>query len=119
MKKIESKNKVDKETISTYEQIDTRKTIKEWLLHRGVSVCSCNGNTPCKYVVLLDDLVYMAIIDNCLKFNQTNKQYVAYWLCVGAHRLGLWHDNKYMEVTQEIYDEAKAENEAFVKGGAK
>ncbi|MBQ8969207.1 MAG: hypothetical protein IJ064_05705 [Bacteroidaceae bacterium] len=111
---IENKDRVDTNTLRTYEQVDVRHTIKEWLKMRGVDVCIKEQHHR---KVKIDDLVYMALIDNGLKFNTTNKMYVGYYICVGAHRCGLWHDDKYCEVPEEIYNEAKEENEQFAKGG--
>ena len=114
MKIIENKNRVDSDTLRTYEQIDVRHIIKEWLKHRGVKVCSYMFNMR---RVKMDDLIYMALIEYRLKFNTTNKMYVGYWLAVGAHRCGLFHDDKYCEVPDDVFEEAKKENEAFAKGG--
>lgn len=114
MKTVKNSNKVDKETLKTYEQIDVRHVIKEWLLLRGVGVCKFELGIRC---VKLSDLVYMALIDYGLKSNATNKMYVDYWLRVGAHRCGLTHTENICEVPEDIYNEAKQENEAFAKGG--
>ena len=110
-KKIEDKNKVDKKTISTYEEIDIFDVIKETLLCKGEQVCSNDGFIQKK--LLEDSALYLYD----LKCNATNKLFVGLTIDRLCLRNGLCHERKdaLVKVPCHIYNEVKSINDQYRK----
>ncbi len=70
---IENKNKVDKETLKTYSEIDGIEVIKETLLYKGLEICH-------DMRIDMKRLSETALVLYGLKNNSTNKLYVDYAL---------------------------------------
>lgn len=110
--KIENKDRVDEQTLNMYSEINAKDVILEYLLLRGEDACiNKNGER----LLFLDDLLDMALIVYRLKFSQTNKRYVSYWLSINSKRQGIRYDEKRVFVPEEIYNEAKRRNDEFRK----
>lgn len=108
-KKIENKDRVNKDTIQVYQQIDIMDVIRETLLCKGVEVCTNERLVAKKY--LEDSALYLYE----LKANSTNRLHVGMTidrLCQ-INGLCVEKSNKWVEVPKNIYDEVKTINDSY------
>lgn len=108
-RRIEPKNRVEKEVIETYESIDLFAVIKETLLCRGERVVS--GDLYISKSLLEDSALYLYD----LKANSTNKLYVGMIIDKLCLRNDLCHEksDKLVKVPIEIYEEVKTINDKY------
>lgn len=109
MKKVETKNRVDKETLQKYDDINIFDAIRETLLCKGEFVCSKDMFIPKS---LIEDSV-LYLYD--LKSNPTNRLYVGMIIdrqCL-QNDLCREKNSKFVKVPKGIYDEVKAINDSY------
>lgn len=107
MRKIESKDKVDKETIDVYDSINGFDVMKELFLFKG-------EDRVCRDMrVEFKDLLDAAFILYGLKVNSTNKLYVSFYLTRFYKKEGLITPNGRIIAPVSIYDEIKAINDKY------
>lgn len=109
MKEIAAKNRVDKETLQKYDDINIFDAIRETLLCKGESVCSKDMFIPKSLVE--DSVLYLYD----LKSNPTNRLYVGMTIdrqCI-QNDLCCEKNSKFVKVPKEIYDEVKAINDSY------
>ena len=85
-KKIENKDRVSKETIQVYQQINIYDVIKETLLCKGVEICTGDRLVAKKY--LEDSALYLYE----LKANSTNRLHVGLTIDRLCQRNGFGRD---------------------------
>lgn len=105
MKKIESKNFVEKNLLQTYQEIDGFEVIEQLLLFKGCEFV--NNNTVSKKS--LDD---MALLVYQLKSNPTNRLYVGLVLDKFYLQNDLVKSGR-IKIPKEIYDKVKAINDSY------
>lgn len=107
-RKVDDRNKVSKELLECYEDIDIFDVIRETLLCKGEGVVF-DGKIHKK---LLEDF---ALYLYGLKAGTTNKLYVGMTLDKQIIRNDLadQKSDKYVKVPKEIYDEVKSINDKF------
>ncbi len=109
-RKVDDKNKVSKELLECYEDIDIFDVIREALLCKGEGVVF-DGKIHKKF--LEDSALYLY----GLKAGATNRLYVGMIL----DKLSIQNDladqksDKYVKVPKEIYNEVKSINDKFSK----
>lgn len=108
-RKVEDKDRVNKETIQVYQQIDIMAVIRETLLCKGVEICTRDRVISKR--LLEDSALYLYE----LKANSTNRLYVGLTidrlcqmndLCTGK-------DDKWVKVPDAIYSEVKEINDKY------
>lgn len=109
LRSISDRDRVNKETLDVYENIDGFEVIKELLLHKGEDICK-DMRVNIKY------LEQMALIVYGLKVNPTNKLYVGYALDRFYRRKDLVTPGGRIKVPVQIFDEVKALNDKYRKG---
>jgi hypothetical protein len=115
---IKDANRVEPETLRTYEEMDGLKVIEELLLFKGEEICMRHKG---QLMVSMDDLEKMAHITYGLKVNASNKLYVAMHLFRYYKRADLIPDDstvrlrKYIIVPNDIFDRVKELNDQFRK----
>lgn len=110
-RKVDEKNKVGRELLECYEDIDIFDVIRETLLCKGEGVVF-DGKIPKKF--LEDSALYLY----GLKAGATNKLYVGMTLDKQIIRNDLADkkSDKYVKVPKDIYDEVKFINDKYRKG---
>lgn len=108
-KKIENKDRVSKETIQVYQQINIYDVIRETLLCKGVEICTSDRLLAKKY--LEDSALYLYE----LKANSTNRLHVGMSIDRLCQMSGLCTEkgNKWVKVPKSIYDEVKEINDSY------
>lgn len=108
-KKIENKDRVSKETIQVYQQINIFDVIRETLLCKGVEICTSERLVAKKY--LEDSALYLYE----LKANSTNKLHVGMTIDRLCQRNNLCTDrsDKWVRVPNDIYNEVKEINDSY------
>lgn len=108
-KRIENKDRVSKETIQVYQQINIYDVIKETLLCKGVEICTGDRLVAKKY--LEDSALYLYE----LKANSTNRLHVGLTIDRLCQRNGLCSDkgDKWVIVPKDIYCEVKEINDSY------
>ena len=110
-KRIENKDRVSKETIQVYQQINIYDVIKETLLCKGVEICTGDRLVAKKY--LEDSALYLYE----LKANSTNRLHVGLTIDRLCQRNGLCSEkgDKWVIVPRDIYCEVKEINDSYKK----
>lgn len=108
-KRIGNKDRVSKETIQVYQQINIYDVIKETLLCKGVEICTDDRLVAKKY--LEDSALYLYE----LKANSTNRLHVGLTIDRLCQQNGLCSEksDKWVKVPEDIYDEVKAINDRY------
>lgn len=108
MKTVESKERVNTETLQLYDNIDGLKVIEEALLFHGCEIVH-NKHVNIKY------LERVALVTYGLKSSGTNKLYVGLYLDRFFKRNGLsnGHGAKNIRVPDDVYDRVKALNDSY------
>lgn len=107
MKKIESKDRVDPETIKTFEQIDGYDVMRELFIFKGEDRVCRDMRVDFKL------LVEAALVVYDLKYSSNNKLYVSFYLNRFYKKEGLITPNGSIKVPVSIYDECKAINDQY------
>jgi hypothetical protein len=105
MKAIDEKNKVNKETIRLYDEIDGLKVIEEFLLFKGTEGYE---DLECD----VKDLEKMAHMVYGLKVNATNKLYVGWHLHKFLKRNDML-DGSWVRIPKVIFDKAQKMHNEF------
>ncbi len=115
---IKDTNRVESETLRTYEEMDGLKVIEELLLFKGEEICMRHKG---QRMVSMDALEKMAHITYGLKVNASNKLYVGMHLFRYYKRADLLPDDRaggmrsYIIVPDDVFDRAKELNDQFRK----
>lgn len=108
-RKIENKDRVSKETIQVYQQINIFDVVRETLLCKGVEICTSDRLIAKKY--LEDSALYLYE----LKANSTNKLHVGLTIDRLCQQNGLCSEkgDKWVKVPENIYDAVKEINDRY------
>ncbi|MFR9165012.1 MAG: hypothetical protein ACLVKO_01840 [Dysgonomonas sp.] len=107
MKKVDNKDKVNRELLDLYDSVDGYDVMKELMLCRGEDVICRDLRVQFK------DLLDMALILYGLKVNSTNKLYISYSLNRFYKKEALVTPNGSIKVPVKIYDEVKTINDKY------
>lgn len=112
MRTIENKDRVDKNTIEKYDQINGHDVIRETLLFKGCEICYEIASVRYLQKKYLEDTAFYLY---GLKVNATNRLYIGYVLDRYWRRNDLQpFDMKgYVIVPEDIYNECKRINESY------
>lgn len=107
MKKIDNKDRVNKDTIELYDNINGFDVIEELFLYKG-------EDRVCRDMkVNFKDLLDAAFILYGFKVNPTNKLYVSFHLTRFYKKEGLITPNGRIVAPVSIYNETKAINDKY------
>lgn len=107
MKAINDTDRVDEQTLKTYQEINGLDVIEELLLFKGVGIAGSIRTVHKKY---LDDTA-LALYN--LKVNATNRLYVGLQLDRFYLRSGLVCDSGRIRVPNDIYNRVKKLNDSY------